>query len=197
MNNNNKKLKRIHEASKKCTNITKMERHRYILIEISALFFSKTSMLCIFSAFFRRFISVQKSQEILPRNGVNVILKNAVLINAPASAGYPPAQTVNAWSLRFHSLLNTFAFFFSDINECTSNTHSCYANATCQNTIGSHYCACMSGYTGNGQNCIGKIVALCFLVVQFCSLNKNTWSYALRATNFRHKLEAHATYMLA
>ena len=58
MNNNNKKLKRIHEASKKCTNITKMERHRYILIEISALFFSKTSMLCIFSAFFRRFISV-------------------------------------------------------------------------------------------------------------------------------------------
>lgn len=168
MNNNNKKLKRIHEASKKCTNITKMERHRYILIEISALFFSKTSMLCIFSAFFRRFISVQKSQEILPRNGVNVILKNAVLINAPASAGYPPAQTVNAWSLRFHSLLNTFAFFFSDINECTSNTHSCYANATCQNTIGSHYCACMSGYTGNGQNCIGKIV---------------TWSYALRATN--------------
>lgn len=183
MNNNNKKLKRIHEASKKCTNITKMERHRYILIEISALFFSKTSMLCIFSKFFRRFISVQKSQEILPRNGVNVILKNAVLINAPASAGYPPAQTVNAWSLRFHSLLDTFAFFFSDINECTSNTHSCYANATCQNTIGSHYCACMSGYTGNGQNCIGKIVALCFLVVQFCSLNKNTWSYALRATN--------------
>lgn len=74
-------------------------------------------------------------------------------------------------------------FFFSDINECTSNTHSCYANATCQNTIGSHYCACMSGYTGNGQNCIGKIVALCFLVVQFCSPNKNTWSYALRATN--------------
>lgn len=197
MNNNNKKLKRIHEASKKCTNITKMERHRCILIEISALFFSKTSMLCIFSAFFRRFISVQKSQEILPRNGVNVILKNAVLINAPASAGYPPAQTVNAWSLRFHSLLNTFAFFFSDINECTSNTHSCYANATCQNTIGSHYCACMSGYTGNGQNCIGKIVALCFLVVQFCSLNKNTWSYALRATKSRHKLEAHATYMLA
>lgn len=112
MNNNNKKLKRIHEASKKCTNITKMERHRYILIEISALFFSKTFMLCIFSAFFRRFISVQKRQEILPRNGVNVILKNAVFINAPASAGYPPAQTVNAWSLRFHSLLNTFAFFF-------------------------------------------------------------------------------------
>lgn len=58
MNNNKNKLKRIHEASKKCTNITKMERHRYILIEISALFFSKTSMLCIFSAFFRRFISV-------------------------------------------------------------------------------------------------------------------------------------------
>ena len=53
-----KKWKRIHEASKKCTNITKMERHIYILIEISALFFLKTAMLCIFSAFSRRFISV-------------------------------------------------------------------------------------------------------------------------------------------
>ena len=79
--------------------------------------------------------------------------------------------------------LNIFDFFISDINECINNTHSCYANTTCQNTIGSHYCACMSGYTGNGQNCIGKIVALCFLVVQFGSLNKNTGSYALRATN--------------
>lgn len=156
---------------------------RYVLIEISALSFSKTSMLYIFSAFFRRFISVYKSQEILPRDGINVILNNAVLIHAPASAGYSPAQTVNAQSLRFHSLLNTFAFFFSDINECTSNTNSCYANATCQNTIGSHYCACMSGYTGNGQNCIGKLFALCFLVLQFCSLNKNTRSYALRVTN--------------
>ena len=69
---------------------------RYVLIEISALFFSKTSMLYIFSAFFRRFISVYKSQEILPRDGINVILNNAVLIHAPASAGYSPAQTVNA-----------------------------------------------------------------------------------------------------
>ena len=126
---------------------------------------------------------LEKSGD-LSQRWVNVILNNAVLIHAPASAGYPPAQTVNAWTLRFHSLLNTFAFFFSDINECTSNTHSCYANATCQNTIGSHYCACMSGYTGqNGQNCIGKLVTLCFLVLQFCSLNKNTRSYALRATN--------------
>ena len=138
-------------------------------------------MLCIFSAFSRRFISVQKLQEILLRNGVNVILKNAVLIHCTHFCR--SSLKLNACSLRFHSLLNIFTFFISDINECTNNTHSCYANTTCQNTIGSHYCACMSGYTGNGQNCIGKLVALCFLVVQFCSLNKNTRSCPLRATN--------------
>ena len=124
---------------------------------------------------------LEKSGD-LARDGVNVILNSVVLIYCTRVCRL--SLKLNACCLPFHSLLNTFAFFFSDINECTSNTHSCYANATCQNTIGSHYCACMSGYTGqNGQNCIGKLVTLCFLVLQFCSLNKNTRSYALRATN--------------
>ena len=105
-----KQWKRIHEASKKCTNITKMERRRYIFIKSSALFFPKTAMLCIFSAFFRRFISVWKSQEILSRNGVNVLLNNAILIHCTHFCRLSSLK-LNACSLQLHSLLNSFALF--------------------------------------------------------------------------------------
>ena len=44
---------------------------------------------------------------------------------------------------------------FSDIDECRGN-HSCYKNAECKNTLGSHVCECLAGYTGNGQNCTGE-----------------------------------------
>ena len=44
---------------------------------------------------------------------------------------------------------------FSDIDECRGN-HSCYKNAKCKNTLGSHVCECLAGYTGNGQNCTGE-----------------------------------------
>ena len=42
-----------------------------------------------------------------------------------------------------------------DINECSTNTHNCYANATCTNTAGGFTCTCKTGYTGNGQLCTG------------------------------------------
>ena len=29
-------------------------------------------------------------------------------------------------------------------------------NAKCNNTLGSHVCECLAGYTGNGQNCTGE-----------------------------------------
>ena len=47
--------------------------------------------------------------------------------------------------------------FFSDINECTANSHSCDVNAVCQNTVGSHTCSCKAGYGGNGNTCHGKM----------------------------------------
>ena len=42
-----------------------------------------------------------------------------------------------------------------DINECVSQNGGC--EQSCQNTIGSHSCSCLSGYLidNNGYNCTG------------------------------------------
>ena len=42
-----------------------------------------------------------------------------------------------------------------DIDECSSDP--CHSNATCGNTIGSFTCTCVSGYTGDGFQCVGKL----------------------------------------
>ena len=42
---------------------------------------------------------------------------------------------------------------FSDINECTKETHNCSSDAVCYNTEGSYNCACKPGYHGDGVNC--------------------------------------------
>ncbi|XP_072047045.1 uncharacterized protein [Amphiura filiformis] len=42
-----------------------------------------------------------------------------------------------------------------DINECTSSTDNCDANAACTNTTGSFTCACNAGYSGDGITCTG------------------------------------------
>ena len=44
-----------------------------------------------------------------------------------------------------------------DLDECTTNSHTCDVNAVCQNTAGSHTCSCKAGYTGNGKTCYGKL----------------------------------------
>ena len=44
-----------------------------------------------------------------------------------------------------------------DLDECTTNSHTCDVNAVCQNTVGSHTCSCKAGYTGNGKSCYGKL----------------------------------------
>ncbi len=41
----------------------------------------------------------------------------------------------------------------TDVNECLVNNGGCSANATCTNTVGSHTCACNSGYFGDGNTC--------------------------------------------
>jgi hypothetical protein len=45
--------------------------------------------------------------------------------------------------------------FALDIDECFSDP--CHSNATCNNTIGSFTCTCVSGYAGDGFQCIGKL----------------------------------------
>ena len=47
-----------------------------------------------------------------------------------------------------------------DIDECSSNSHSCDANAVCNNTRGSYTCACKLGYSGDGKNCTCKLFSL-------------------------------------
>ena len=42
-----------------------------------------------------------------------------------------------------------------DINECDDPT-TCDENAECTDTIGSYYCTCNTGYTGDGKTCQGK-----------------------------------------
>ena len=41
-----------------------------------------------------------------------------------------------------------------DVDECSSNP--CDPNAVCANTAGSFTCACMEGFTGDGDSCTGK-----------------------------------------
>ena len=45
----------------------------------------------------------------------------------------------------------------ADIDECSTNSHSCDANAVCNNTVGLYVCACKAGYTGDGRTCTGKL----------------------------------------
>ncbi|XP_030839236.1 pro-epidermal growth factor isoform X3 [Strongylocentrotus purpuratus] len=46
------------------------------------------------------------------------------------------------------------AYTCTDFDECAAGTHSCDANASCQNAPGSFFCVCKIGYTGNGFSCI-------------------------------------------
>ena len=45
----------------------------------------------------------------------------------------------------------------TDIDECAAGTDGCDENANCTNTDGSYTCSCLSGYSGDGVTCVGKI----------------------------------------
>ena len=52
-------------------------------------------------------------------------------------------------------MLKTFFCHFSDVDECSLNTHDCNANAICTNTEGSFTCKCdiSAHYIGDGKTC--------------------------------------------
>ena len=43
-----------------------------------------------------------------------------------------------------------------DIDECTNWSDLCHINATCINTVGSYDCECLSGFMGDGYDCLSK-----------------------------------------
>lgn len=53
------------------------------------------------------------------------------------------------------------ATVFVDLNECISGLHNCNVNARCGNVIGSYFCQCHQGYSGDGHSCYGQSL-LCF-----------------------------------
>ena len=54
-------------------------------------------------------------------------------------------------------MLHFFIFeIYTDIDECSTGSHSCDENADCNNTVGSFSCTCRSSYFGDGKTCFSK-----------------------------------------
>ena len=52
-------------------------------------------------------------------------------------------------------MLKCISYLFLDVDECSTNAHSCHSNASCTNTVGNYTCSCNDGFVGDGRNCTG------------------------------------------
>ena len=64
----------------------------------------------------------------------------------------------NQSCLGLHYVL--FCALNSDIDECINEVYPCEPEANCTNSIGSFSCACLTGYSGDGMTCTGKLCVL-------------------------------------
>ena len=63
--------------------------------------------------------------------------------------------------VKFRYLINLIV----DIDECSTNSHSCDVNAVCSNIRGSYTCKCKAGYSGDGKTCSGMYIVFLSLSV--------------------------------
>ena len=57
---------------------------------------------------------------------------------------------------------------FLDINECAKGTHTCSADAVCNNTNGSYNCTCNPGYYGDGTGVVIQVFFRFLTWEEFC-----------------------------
>ena len=86
------------------------------------------------------------------REGVRIRKLNPIIVQLliKVTLNYHQAD------VKFLIFTPSFTKFFPDIDECSTNAHSCGVNAACNNTIGSYVCTCEAGYSGDGRTCTGK-----------------------------------------
>ncbi len=74
-------------------------------------------------------------------------------------------------------------FVSLDNDECLSpETNECHLNAMCTNIEGSYVCRCKRGYTGDGENCSGKMSTS----VQFSSDQTSLWFFLKFFFSFKY-----------
>ena len=86
------------------------------------------------------------------REGVRIRKLNLIIVQLliKVTLNYHQADA------KFLIFTPSFTKFFPDIDEYSTNAHSCGVNAVCNNAIGSYACACEAGYSGDGRACTGK-----------------------------------------
>ena len=63
-------------------------------------------------------------------------------------------------SICFFLMFHWYCILNADVDECIGEVYPCDPNASCNNSISSFSCTCLTGYSGNGMTCTGKLYVL-------------------------------------
>ncbi|PFX16148.1 Fibrillin-2, partial [Stylophora pistillata] len=81
------------------------------------------------------------------------------------------------------ALLVNCDMYLEDHDECINENNACDVNAYCTNTVGSYYCTCKEGYTGNGRSCSGSVVPIILNYAQSYNVHARAYISAFRFLN--------------